>query len=122
MVLDLKDVFERDGYNIYCDVPITIAEATLGAEISIPTLEGEMKYSIPEGKQPGTRFTVKQKGIPYVNNSGRRGDLIFTVNVEVPKGLSEKQKEHMRAFAESCGENNYEKKSTIFKKFRKMFE
>lgn len=116
------EVFERDGYNIYCDIPITVAEATLGAEITIPTLEGEMKYAIPEGTQPGTRFTVKQKGIPYVNNSGRRGDLIFTVNVEVPRGLSEKQKDHMRAFAESCGENNYEKKSKIFKKFRKMFE
>lgn len=116
------DVFERDGYNIYCEVPVTISEATLGAEINIPTLEGEMKYSIPEGTQPGTQFTVKQKGIPYVNNSGRRGDLIFTVNVEVPRGLNEKQKEHLRAFAESCGENNYEKKSKIFKKFRKMFE
>lgn len=116
------DVFERDGYNIYCEVPVTISEATLGAEINIPTLEGEMKYSIPEGTQPGTQFTVKQKGIPYVNNSGRRGDLIFTVNVEVPRGLNEKQKEHLRAFAESCGESNYEKKSKIFKKFRKMFE
>ena len=116
------DVFERDGYNVYCDVPITICEATLGAEIAVPTLEGEVKYSIPEGTQTGTRFTLKQKGIPYVNNSGRRGDLIFTVNVEVPRRLSEKQKAHLRAFAESCGESNYEKKSKIFKKFRKMFE
>ena len=116
------NVFERDGYNIYCEVPITISEATLGAEISIPTLEGEMKYTIPEGTQPGTRFTVKQKGIPYVNNSGRRGDLIFTVNVEVPRGLNGKQKDLLRAFAESCGEGNYEKKSKIFKNFRKMFE
>lgn len=115
-------VFERDGYNIYCEVPITISEATLGAEITIPTLEGEMKYTIPEGTQPGTRFTVKQKGIPYVNNSGRRGDLIFAVNVEVPKGLSGKQKDLLRAFAESCGEGNYEKKSKIFKNFRKMFD
>lgn len=115
-------IFERDGYNIYCEVPITISEATLGAEISIPTLEGEMKYTIPEGTQPGTRFTVKQKGIPYVNNSGRRGDLIFTVNVEVPRGLNSKQKDLLRAFAESCGEGNYEKKSKIFKNFRKIFE
>lgn len=115
-------IFERDGYNIYCEVPITISEATLGAEITIPTLEGEMKYTIPEGTQPGTRFTVKQKGVPYVNNSGRRGDLIFTVNVEVPKGLNGKQKGLLRAFAESCGEGNYEKKSKIFKNFRKMFE
>ena len=116
------NIFEREGYNIYCEVPLTISEATLGAEISIPTLEGGMKYTIPEGTQPGTRFTVKQKGIPYVNNSGKRGDLIFTVNVEVPRGLSGKQKDLLRAFAESCGESNYEKKSKIFKNFRKMFE
>ena len=115
-------VFVREGYNIYCDVPLTISEATLGAEISIPTLEGEMKYTIPEGTQPGARFTVKQKGIPCVNNSGKRGDLIFTVNVEVPRGLNGKQKDLLRAFAESCGESNYEKKSKIFKNFRKMFE
>ena len=109
-------VFERDGYNIYCEVPITVAEATLGAEITVPTLEGNMKYNIPEGTQPGTQFTIRQKGIPFVNNSNRRGDLIFTVNVEIPKGLNEKQKDHMRAFAESCGENNYGKKTGFFKK------
>ena len=110
------NVFERDGYNIYCEVPITVAEATLGAEITVPTLEGNIQYTIPEGTQPGTQFTIRQKGIPFVNNSTRRGDLIFTVNVEIPKGLNEKQKEHMRAFAESCGENNYGKKTGFFKK------
>ena len=110
-------IFERSGTNIYCEIPITVAEATLGAEIEVPTLEGNVKYTIPEGTQPGTTFTIKQKGIPYVNNSNRRGDLIFAVNVEIPKGLSEKQKEHMRAFAESCGNSNYSKKSGFFKKF-----
>ena len=109
-------VFERDGYNIYCEVPITVAEATLGAEITVPTLEGNMQYTIPEGTQPGTQFTIRQKGIPYVNNSSKRGDLVFIVNVEIPKGLNDKQKEHMRAFAESCGENNYGKKTGFFKK------
>ena len=54
-------VFERDGYNIYCEVPITVAEATLGAEITVPTLEGNMQYTIPEGTQPGTQFTIRQK-------------------------------------------------------------
>lgn len=109
-------VFERDGYNIYCDVPITVTEATLGAEITVPTLEGNIQYTVPEGTQPGTQFTIRQKGIPYVNNSTRRGDLIFTVNVEIPRGLNEKQKENMRTFAESCGENNYGKKTGFFKK------
>ena len=109
-------IFERDGYNIYCEVPLTVAEATLGAEISVPTLEGNTTYNIPEGTQPGTRFTLKGKGIPYVNGNGRRGDLIFRVAVEVPKGLNEKQKEAMRAFADSCGESNYAKHKQFFKK------
>ena len=110
------NVFERDGYNIYCEIPLTVAEATLGAEIDVPTLEGNVKYTIPEGTQPDTKFTLRGKGIPYVNNQNRKGDLIFTVKVEIPRGLSEKQKEHMRAFADSCGDGNYSKKSGFFKR------
>lgn len=109
-------VFERNGYHVYCEVPVTISEATLGAEITVPTLEGNVKYTIPEGTQHGTQFTLKGKGIPYVNSSGRRGDLVFAVNVEVPRGLSEKQKELLREFASACGENNYGKKTGFFKK------
>ena len=109
-------VFERSGNNIYCEVPVTVTDAILGAEIEIPTLEGKMKYTIPEGTQPGTSFSVKQKGIPYVNNSSRRGDLIFTVNVEIPKGLNDKQKSKLREFADSCGNSNYSKKTSFFKK------
>ncbi len=109
-------VFDRDGYNIYCDVPITVTEATLGAEIDIPTLEGTQKYEIPDGTQPGTKFTLRQKGIPYINNQNRRGDLIFTVNVEIPKSLNKDQREKMKAFAESCKESNYTKKQNFFKR------
>ena len=111
------NIFERNGNNIYCEIPITVAEATLGAEIEIPTLEGDIKYTIPEGTQPGTSFTIRPKGIPSINNATRRGDLVFSVNVEIPKGLNEKQKDHMRAFADSCGNSNYSKKSGFFKKF-----
>ena len=108
-------IFKRERYNIYCDVPITVAEATLGAEISIPTLEGEYKYEIPDGTQPGTQFTLKGKGIQYLNYPNRKGDLIFTTVVEIPKGLSQNQKDHMRAFADACGESNYKKRTSFFK-------
>lgn len=113
-------LFERDGYNIYCDVPITVVDATLGGEIDVPTLEGTTKYKIDEGTQPGTTFTLKGKGIPYVSRSGsssggRRGDLICTIVVEIPRGLSEKQKDALRAFADACGEKNY-KKTKLFNK------
>ena len=113
-----SNTFERDGYTLFCEVPITITEATLGAEIEVPTLEGREKFNIPEGTQTGTTFTLKQKGVPMVN-SNRRGDLIFRVNIETPKGLSDKQKELLRAFAEACGESNYQKKKSFFKKDKK---
>ena len=106
--------FERDGYNLLCEIPLTVAEATLGAEIKVPTLEGEVNYTIPEGTQYGASFTLRGKGIPYVNNSNRRGDLIFTVMVEIPKGLNDKQKDAMKAFADSCGEGNYAKRKKGF--------
>lgn len=109
-------IFERNGTNISCEVPLTVAEATLGAEIEVPTLEGNVKYNIPEGTQPGTAFTLRGKGIPSVNNPNRRGDLTFRVTVEIPKGLNEKQKNAMKAFADSCGEVNYAKHKQFFKK------
>ena len=108
-------IFERDGYDIYCEVPVTFAQAALGAEIDIPTLDGTEKYTVGEGTQSGTTFTLKGKGIPYVNQS-RRGNLYLTVNVEVPRGLNAKQKELLRAFSESCGESNNQKSTGFFKK------
>ena len=113
-------IFERDGVNIYCEVPITVTEATLGAEIDVPTLEGTVKHKIEEGTQPGTVYTLRGKGIPYVNDrNNRRGDLILTVNVEIPRGLSDKQKDALREFAEACGEKNYAKKGKFTKSFKK---
>ena len=109
-------IFQRDGANIYCEIPVTISEAVLGAEIDVPTLEGSQKFDRPEGTQSGTSFTLRGKGIPNLGNCSRRGDLIFTVGVEIPTGLSSKQKEAMRAFAEACGESNYKKKKNFFKK------
>ena len=114
-------IFERNGYDIYCEVPLPVTDAILGADIDIPTLEGNTKYTIPEGTQPGTRFTVRGKGIPYVNSS-RRGDLIFRVNVEIPRSLTEKQKEQVRAFADNCGEGNYGRKSGFFKRIFDKFD
>ncbi len=111
-------VFERDGYDLYLEEPITYAEATLGAEIEIPTLEGNQKLEIPEGTQTGTTFTLRGKGVQQVN-SKNRGNLHVTVVVEVPKGLNKEQKELLEKFAESCGEGNYSKRTKFFKKFFK---
>ncbi len=111
-------IFERDGYDIYCEIPITFAEAALGAEINVPTLEEPVKYNIPEGTQTGTMFTVKNKGIPYVD-SQKRGNLRFTVNVEVPTNLKADQKEALRKFAETCGSGNHSKRDKFFRRFFK---
>ncbi len=108
-------VFERDGDDLYCEVPITYAEATLGAEIEIPTLEGSMKYTIPEGTQTGTVFTLRNKGVTRVN-SKVRGNLYITVVVEVPKNLTSEQKNLLEKFAASCGESNYSKRTSFFKR------
>ena len=111
-------IFERDGNDLYCEVPITFAEAALGAKIKIPTLEGEIEYDIPEGTQTGTVFTIKQKGINSVN-SRSRGNLYVKVVVETPKSLNSEQKKLLRSFADSCGEKNFTKKSSFFSKFKK---
>jgi len=108
-------VFERDGFDIYCEIPITFTDAALGAQISIPTLEGKTTYDIPEGTQSGTTFTMKGKGIPNINGRGR-GDLIFKVMVEVPKSLNDAQKDALRKFADLCGKSNYSKKEKFFSK------
>jgi len=112
------EIFERDGYDLYCDVPVTYAEATLGATIKVPTLEGTVEYDIPEGTQSGTMFTIRGKGIVRPNKSNSKGDLKFRVMVEIPTGLNSKQKELLREFADSCKETNYKSK----KKFSDFFK
>ena len=111
-----NDIFERDGSNLYCDVPVSFAEATLGAEIDIPVVGGKTeKFRIPEGTQSGTKFTVRGKGAPDVNTK-RKGDLIITVNVETPKNLSKEQKDLLKKFSDSLDDKNSGKRQGFFKK------
>ncbi|MBO5287160.1 MAG: molecular chaperone DnaJ [Clostridia bacterium] len=111
-------IFERDGMDIYCELPITYVEAALGATLKIPTLEGTMDYTIPEGTQTGTTFTIRQKGIKSVN-SNSYGNLYLKVVVETPRGLTEEQKKMLRALGESFGEKNFSKKTSFFSKFKR---
>ncbi|MCL2095777.1 MAG: molecular chaperone DnaJ [Oscillospiraceae bacterium] len=112
-------VFEREGYNIFCEIPITFAEAALGAEIDVPTLEGGEKYKISEGTQTSSVFTLKNRGIQHLNNAKHRGDLYFKVTVEVPRGLNEKQKNALREFSDKCAGKNHENKEGFFRRFGK---
>jgi len=112
-------IFQRDGDNLICDIPITFVEAALGGEIEVPTLEGGEKYKIAEGTQTSSVFTLKNRGVQSIRNPKQRGDLIFRVTVEVPVELSEKQKGILREFSESSGNKNYSKKEGFFRKWRK---
>lgn len=93
----------RDGTTIYLEQTITFIQATLGTELEIPTLDGKVKYKIPEGTQTGTVFRLRGKGVPSLNGRGR-GDQLVTVKVAVPQQLSATQKEALRAFGEAMGE------------------
>lgn len=115
------EIFERNNYDIYCEVPVSYAEAALGAKIHVPTLEGDYEYDMPEGTQTGTSFTVKNKGIQYLNGKGR-GNLIFTVVVEVPKNLSQKQKDLLKQFDETLEGKNSSKKNSFFERVKKAFQ
>ncbi|MBQ2324853.1 MAG: molecular chaperone DnaJ [Clostridia bacterium] len=111
-------LFVRDGDHIRYEMPISFTEAALGAKLTVPTLEGESEFSIPEGTQSGSVFSLRGKGIPNVNGRGR-GDIYVTVTVEVPKSLSGKQKELLKQFDESMGNKNHPKKQGFFSKFKK---
>ena len=89
-------IFSRQNMDVLCEVPISFAQAALGAEIQVPTLDGKVPYAIPEGTQTGTTFTLPGKGIPEVGNPRRRGSQRFTVVVETPTRLTKEQKELLR--------------------------
>lgn len=114
-------LFTREGYDIYFDMPITFAQAALGDEIEVPTLDGKVKYSIPEGTQTGTVFRLREKGIPKLRGNNR-GDQYVKVVVDTPKKLNDKQKELLREFAKECGEEVHEKKTTFGQKIENMFK
>ena len=109
------DVFRRDGTAVFCEAPITFTQAVLGAELEIPTIDGKVKYTIPEGTQTGTVFRLKGKGIPVLNGRGR-GDQYVTVTIETPRNLNREQKDALRKFSETLSEGNYEKHRSFFKK------
>jgi len=90
--------FEREGNSVLLSMPVSFVQAALGAELEVPTLDGKVKYSIPEGTQTGTVFRLRGKGIQNLRGAGR-GDQFVTVNVIVPTGLTDAQKELLSEFA-----------------------
>ena len=115
-------IFQRDGMEVYCEVPISFTQAALGAEIQVPTLDGKVAYTIPEGTQTGKEFVLNDKGIPSVNNPNRRGRHHFTVVVETPTKLTREQKELLRQLDDTMDNKSTPKRKKFFETLKDFFD
>ncbi|GEL07281.1 molecular chaperone DnaJ [Salisediminibacterium halotolerans] len=116
------EFFERDGDDIYCEMPITFTQATLGDEIEVPTLNGKVKLKVPAGTQNGTHFRLRGKGVPNVRGMGQ-GDQHVLMKVIVPKDISENQKRLLREFSEEEGDEMPDEQSqSFFDKVKRAFK
>jgi molecular chaperone DnaJ len=114
-------IFHREENEVFCEVPISFVQATLGAQIEVPTLDGMVKMKIPEATQSGKIFRLKAKGIPHLHGNGARGDQHVRVVVETPQNLSAKQRELLEKFAEASGENVNPQSASFFEKVKQLF-
>ncbi len=123
VVIHIKEhaVFEREGENLFCEVPVSFTTAALGGEIKVPTLEGKAHLKIPAGTQGGTAFKLRGKGMPVLNST-HRGDLVVHVAVEVPTHLNSDQRKKLEEFAELTGDDNTPLHKSFFEKARAFFE
>jgi molecular chaperone DnaJ len=118
------EIFERDGDHVFCEIPVSFVDATLGCDLMVPTIDGKVKYPLPAGTQNGTRFRLRGKGIPNVY-SKNRGDQYVTIRVEVPRNLNQRQKDALKAFdaamkgEEPAKEGENGGKKSIFEKHKK---
>lgn len=123
LVISVKPhkMFQRQGDDLYIEMPITFDQAALGAELVVPTLDGKVSYKIPAGTQPGTVFRLKEKGIKKVRREAK-GDLYVKVNLEVPTKLNSKQKKAITEMGKAVTEDCYHKKGKFAEKIREMFK
>jgi molecular chaperone DnaJ len=123
VVLHAKEhsIFERDGKHLYCVVPISFAQAALGTEIMVPTLDGDHRLKVPEGTQTGTNFKVKNKGVPVLNGHGR-GDLNVQVKVQTPTKLSKRERELLQELHSTTSVENKPISRSLLSKVKEMFQ
>ncbi|MEO6846946.1 MAG: molecular chaperone DnaJ [Chthoniobacterales bacterium] len=114
-------IFQRDGMNLYCDVPLPFTTAALGGEIEVPTLKGPAKLKIPAGTQGGAVFKLKGSGMPALQSTSR-GDLLTSVQVEVPSRLNAEQRQKLEEFAELCGAHNSPLHKSFYDRVKEFFQ
>lgn len=121
VVVHVKEhpLFHREEFEVFCEVPISFVQATLGTQLEVPTLDGMVKMKIPEGTQSGKVFRLKGKGIPHLQSSGR-GDQHVRVVVETPQNLTGRQRELLTQFAEASGENVNPQSKSFFDKVKEL--
>jgi molecular chaperone DnaJ len=112
--------FRRAGDDVHCTVPVTFVQATLGAEIEVPTLDGKGRLRVPSGTQPGTVLRIKNKGIPHRAGLGR-GDQRVEVAIEVPTQLTDRQRELLEQLAKELGEDVQPQRKSFMGKLRDLF-
>lgn len=115
------DIFQRDGYDVMCEVPISFVQASLGDDIEVPTLQGKVKISVPAGTQSGKVLRLKGKGIKFVRGEGM-GDQHVKIKVLTPQKLSDRQIELLKEFGELSGEKVNPEQTSFFKKVKKLFQ
>jgi molecular chaperone DnaJ len=123
VILHVKphEIFQRDGDDLLCEVPVSFIQAALSAEIEVPTLDGRATIKIPAGTQPGTVFRVKDKGVKNLQGYGH-GDLHVRVQVEVPTRLNHEQKAKLQEFAGLCDGNETPMAQSFFEKAKRFFK
>jgi molecular chaperone DnaJ len=121
VVVHVKEhsLFHREDFEVFCEVPISVVQATLGAQLEVPTLDGMVKMKVPEGTQSGKIFRLKGKGIPHLQGHDR-GDQHVRVIVETPQNLSHKQRELLMKFAEASGEDVNPQSKSFFDKVKSL--
>ncbi len=115
------NLFERKGDDIWVELPISYTQAALGDEVTVPTIDGNVTYRIPEGTQPGDVLRLRGKGVQHCQRDGR-GDMLVRVVIEVPKKLTKAQKELLQKLESELSEKNFEKKSGFREKLKKLGE
>ena len=124
IVISLKPhkIFERDGADLYCTMPVTFPQAALGAEVDAPTLDGKIKIKIPAGTEGARVFRLRGHGVPDVRTGGQKGDLYVRVHIAVPKKMSARQQQLLREFADEAGDEIYPERSSFLGKVKDFWE
>lgn len=123
VVIHIKEheVFQRDEDDLYCEMPLAFGTAALGGELVVPTLSGKASVKIPAGTQSGTVFRLRERGLPRLG-SGRNGDLLVKVNIEVPVKLNADQRAKLEAFTDSIGEKNSPLHESFLDRAKRFFQ